>query len=157
MRWKCIFVTCVFVLDLCWCLWRSVHISNTSQSCVFLTCWKVSFCNAKCPVRTKALTSTMTVCSINQQLFLFYAKSLLLFDTPPPSQVITHACVHRIVYYKRLYINQSTYYIYKWRAERFQCFYPWYWARTCLFFVLFGYIKANGQNIKALAAIILKW
>lgn len=50
-------------------------------------------------------------------------------------------------------IFQSTYYMYKWRADRFQYFYPLNWAGT-LFFFFFALLESEqAKYIKALAAV----
>lgn len=89
----------------------------------FLTCVML---HGLCPVAAKALTSAMTVFSINlHHVFFLFKPSLLLLLYN--HQVTTHT---RMLYIELFIIKdctlifQSTYYMYKWRADRFQYFYP---------------------------------
>lgn len=120
------------------------HLRGQTIMCL-VKCCKVP---AKCTVTTKALTSTMTV--LNKPIDYNPCLCYFLIPSKWPHMHV----VHRIVYYKRLYINFSIniLYVQMKGRQRYQYFYLWNWAR--MFFT-----KANGQNIKALAAVSLnrKW
>lgn len=147
-------------LDLCCCPPRSVHTPRGQKKksrVFFLTCVML---HGLCPVAAKALTSAMTVFSINlHHVFFLFKPSLLLLLYN--HQVTTHT---RMLYIELFIIKdctlifQSTYYMYKWRADRFQYFYPLNWAGTLFFFFFFCFIgKRTGKIYQGISCSILKW
>lgn len=118
----------------------------------FLTCVML---HGLCPVAAKALTSAMTVFSINlHHVFFLFKPSLLLLLYN--HQVTTHThVVHRIVYYKRLYINFSINILYvQMEGRQISIFLPIKLSWNTFFFFFFALLESEqAKYIKALAAV----
>lgn len=143
------------------CVWICVVVlrdpSTPPEAKKKITCLFFDLCDV---TRTLSCSSQgLNICNdcvLNKPpscFFLFKPSLLLLLYN---HQVTTHT---RMLYIELFIIKdctlifQSTYYMYKWRADRFQYFYPLNWAGT-LFFFFFALLESEqAKYIKALAAV----
>lgn len=148
------------------CVWICVVVlrdpSTPPEAKKKITCLFFDLCDV---TRTLSCSSQgLNICNdcvLNKPpscFFLFKPSLLLLLYN---HQVTTHT---RMLYIELFIIKdctlifQSTYYMYKWRADRFQYFYPLNWAGTLFFFFFFCFIgKRTGKIYQGISCSILKW
>lgn len=144
-------------LDLCCCPPRSVHTPRGQKK---ITCLFFDLCDV---TRTLSCSSQgLNICNdcvLNKPpscFFLFKPSLLLLLYN---HQVTTHThVVHRIVYYKRLYINFSINILYvQMEGRQISIFLPikLSWNTFFFFFCFIG--KRTGKIYQGISCSILKW
>lgn len=135
---KCIIVTGVFF----WICIMSLRIRPhpKGQTCL-MKCSEAT--STKCPVTTKALTSTMTVLTTIKYFSFFLIRLHFSFASDHKCRLYIELFIIKRLYIK-FWIN-TLYIQMKGRKIEFSIFLPWNWART----LYQGGSRQNKQNMEA--------